>query len=175
MSQGLETPLSCLELVYLLICREAALVLCPFVSQIFYCGKDPPKEFKGGPWLIISWTRSQNRRRCSIDQCFSNPFFHMAVHSKFCVNTWDYFSMMTANEASESDAHEGQAPKRSTNFLPLWLKVGSSHKLCVWNDEAFPAREEPCLLQSQHYMIQMQVTIFSFFWLCSGLKNIESA
>lgn len=36
--------------------------------------KRPPKEVKGGPWLIMSWTRSQSRRGYGIDQCFSNLF-----------------------------------------------------------------------------------------------------
>lgn len=37
--------------------------------------KRPPKEVKRGPWLIMSWTRSQSRRGYSIDQCFSHLFF----------------------------------------------------------------------------------------------------
>lgn len=47
----------------------------PFcVSNVISCGREPPKEVKGGPltWLIMSWTRSQ--RGYSIDQCFSNLF-----------------------------------------------------------------------------------------------------
>lgn len=75
MSQSPETHPSCLELVYLALCTEAALVLCPFVSQIWYPVEETPQGSQGSTVADNVLDQATKQERIQHRSMLLKPFF----------------------------------------------------------------------------------------------------